>query len=186
LPYLCALVQKAMKQAFAEDGLDLGKLKNGIHRMDWVLNATFFQAFEGSLIQEGEMNVVLDLERIENVFSALLSINGKAKVLCDSCLEEIHLPFQNKLKFVVKLTGAYTEDDLDNEVFYVMENNPRFYLSQHIYDMVNLGLPIRKTCEDPGNMEACNLEVLNKLNDSGSAEEEGNDPRWDKLKDLLN
>lgn len=176
-----------MKQAFAEDGLDLGRLKNGNHQYSWSLDAEFFKAFEGSLIQDGEMNAMLNLERVEHVFRANLQIDGKVKTACDACLSHIEIPFQNELDFVIRLSSTYKEDDLDNEVFYVMESNPRFYVSQHIYDLVNLSLPLRKTCEDPGNTDFCNTEILNKMNNEDmTTDDSATDPRWDKLKDLLN
>lgn len=176
-----------MMKAFAEDGFEIGKLIDGVHTMNWRLDAAFFKAFEGSLIREGNMEATLQLERAEGVFRAKLDVVGAVKSPCDNCLEEISIPFQSELNFVIKLTGVPKEDDIDNEVFYILDSDPRFFVSQHIYDLVYLGLPIRKTCEKPGAAAYCNQDVLKRLNtdEQENNAEEGNDPRWDKLKDLL-
>lgn len=173
-------------KAFAEDGIEIGKLKDGVHVLDWHLDARFFEAFEGSLIKDGSIDATLTLERAEGVFRSTLAVRGEVKASCDTCLEEIPLTIQNDLDFVIKLTDVPAEDDTDNEVFYVQDNDPRFFVSQHIYDLVHLGLPLRKTCEDPGNTEWCNQDVLAKMNDDEHDNgEDGDDPRWDKLKDLF-
>jgi len=176
-----------MMKAFAEDGIEIGKMKDGVHALSWHLDARFFEAFEGSLIKDGSIDASLNLERAEGVFRSYLEVKGEVKASCDNCLEEIPMAIKNDLNFVIKLTEVPTEDDIDNEVFYVQDNDPRFYVSQHIYDLIHLGLPIRKTCEDPGNTEWCNLEILDKMHEDeqNDNDEDGNDPRWDKLKDLF-
>lgn len=175
-------------KAFAEDGIEIGKLTDGVHTLNWRLDAAFFKAFEGSLIEDGDFEATLQLERVEGVFRANLGVDGTVQSPCDNCLEEIAIPFKSTLDFVIKLTAVPTEDDSDNEVFYIMDSDPRFFVSQHIYDLVYLGLPLRKTCTDPGNTKWCNKELLKRLDTDGQINdaEEGNDPRWDKLKDLFN
>lgn len=177
-----------MTKAFAEDGIEIGKLSDGVHTLNWRLDASFFKAFEGSLIENGDFEATLRLERVEGVFRANLRLKGSVLTPCDNCLEEIAIPLKSELDFVIKLTGVPQEDDSDNEVFYILDSDPRFFVSQHIYDLVYLGLPIRKTCEKPGNTPKCNMEVLKRLNIDEQIDdaEEGNDPRWDKLKDLFN
>lgn len=181
------LFKKAMTKAFAEDGIDIGKLTDGVHQYSWVLGADFFGAFEGSLISDGVLEARLVLERVENVFRANLQTKGQAYLPCDNCLEQVSIPFEGELDFVVKISDSREEDDSDNEVFYVTESDPRFYVAQHIYDLVNLGLPLRRTCEAPGETPACNIDMLKRMDPEQEKEEgEGNDPRWDKLKDLFN
>jgi len=178
--------KRAMMKAFAEDGIEIGKLTDGAHTLSWHLDARFFEAFEGSLIKDGSIDATLNLERAEGVFRSTLVVKGEVKTSCDNCLEEIPMTIQNDLDFVIKLTEVPAEDDTDNEVFYVQDNDPRFFVSQHIYDLVHLGLPLRKTCEAPGNTKWCNQELLDKMHDDEqNDDEDGNDPRWDKLKDLF-
>jgi uncharacterized protein len=101
-------------------------------------------------------------------------------------LEQIAIPFKGQLNFVVKISESKEEDDPENEVFYVAESDPRFYVAQHIYDLVNLGIPLRKTCEDPGETPFCNTDMLKRMRpEQGKDEGGGDDPRWDKLKDLF-
>ncbi|MDX5321653.1 MAG: hypothetical protein LPK45_11000, partial [Bacteroidota bacterium] len=114
-------------KAFEDDGIDLMKLNQGKHLLNWQLQSSFFEAFEGSLIQEGTINAALELERADRVFRAELSVQGEVNSTCDNCLESIPVQIKNSLQFVVKLSEVPVEDDMDNEVYYVQSSDPRFY-----------------------------------------------------------
>lgn len=176
-------------KAFEEDGIDLLKLDQGENTLSWRLDSAFFAAFNGSLIEKGDILVNLSMERQDRVFRSSLQVKGEVISTCDNCLEDIPLSIERSLDFVVKLTDVPTDDDVDREVYYVVNNDPTFYVSQHIYDLVHLALPLRKTCEDPGNTSYCNTDLLDKMNADDEEENNGDggtDPRWDKLKDLFN
>ncbi|MBI1223246.1 MAG: hypothetical protein GC180_11630 [Bacteroidetes bacterium] len=180
--------KKAKMKAFEEDGIDLLKLDQGINHLNWHLDTGFFSAFGGSLIEKGKIDAELSLERADRLFRGVLQIKGEVISTCDNCLEEIPISIGRSLEFVVKLADIPTEDDIDREIYYVVNSDPRFYISQHIYDLVHMALPLRKTCENPGNTNYCNKTVLEKLNTEDNEQSEGGDtdPRWDKLKDLFN
>ena len=175
-------------KAFEEDGLEIGRLENGHHDFDWSLGDSFFASFDGSLIRKGQLRVLLGIERLDAVFRVSMNGEGEVEKECDNCLAPVRIPFKGHLNFVIKLTDSDQEDDPDHEVYYVKESDPRFYFSQHIYDLVNIGLPLRSTCSDPGASPECNPEMVKRLNQEGQDEqqEEESDPRWDKLKDLFN
>jgi len=174
-------------KAFSEDGLDLARLKDGRHSWDFSLGADFFSHFEHSSLKKGQLKVDFDLHKVEHVFQAELRLQGQVFTACDNCLEEIPIAIGDSINFVIKLTDEQREDDQDREVYYIVRNDGKFYLSTHIYDLIYLGLPIKKTCEDPGNSEHCNIGLLDKMDtiNENNNEDEGTDPRWDKLKDLL-
>lgn len=168
--------------------MDIGKLREGVHHLNWELGDAFLEAFEGNAIRKGSIQAGLRLERVDTVFRANLEVNGEVMLACDNCLEEIPVPFEKSLAFVIKLTENPRENDEENEVYFVTDSDPRFYVSQHIYDLVNMGLPLRRTCSDPGQTKYCNADMLKRMSDDEQENggEDGNDPRWDKLKDLFN
>lgn len=175
-------------KAFKEDGIALVKLKDGTHKYEFGIGDDFFGHFENSSLTKGQLEVDLVLQRLDQVFQANLSLKGHIQVNCDACLNEIPLPVSHKLDFVIKLSDIPRENDEDREVYYVQKGEGIFYLSKHIYDLVYIGIPIRKVCEDPGNTKFCNTDVVGKMNELNNDDDtdEGTDPRWDKLKDLLN
>jgi uncharacterized metal-binding protein YceD (DUF177 family) len=54
-------------------------------------------------------------------------------------------------------------------------------VSQYIYEMLVLNLPYKRV---HARMKDCNQEVLNKLREFESHEDQESDPRWDALKKL--
>jgi uncharacterized metal-binding protein YceD (DUF177 family) len=72
----------------------------------------------------------------------------------------------------------------------VNPNEHELDLMQYFLECICLSLPIKRIHPDDisGN-SGCNSEMLNILNahkSSTTGEKSENDPRWDKLKDLLN
>ncbi len=175
-------------KAFKEDGVALLKLKDGSHSYRFEIDQSFFEHFENSSLKKGHVKVELNLERNDQVFQSTLKLQGDVEVSCDNCLNEIPFPVDYHLDFVIKLTDVPQEDDEDREVYYVVKSEGQFFLSSHIYDAIYLALPIRKVCEDPGNLPICNMQVFSKMDELDDEEDsdQGTDPRWDKLKDLLN
>lgn len=175
-------------QGFKEDGLDLLKYDEGKHLLDLEYGDNLFEPVEGSSVQGGSIRATLQMDRHDYIFRCLLRVSGEVKVTCDNCLETIPMKVENELEFVIRLTEVPQENDEDNEIYYVLLGEGKFYPASHVYDLTYLALPIRKVCEKPGKETWCNTEVLEKLNsinDDDTDDGDENDPRWDKLKDLL-
>ena len=62
-----------------------------------------------------------------------------------------------------------------------------FNEKQHIYEYIQLALPIKRvhTDDSEGN-STCDPEMLKKLNEFIVEEENNTDPRWDELRKLIN
>lgn len=162
--------------------IDLLKIKDA-EAYDFSIDSSFFNGFEESNIQEGELDVVITIERSSaNTFPTLLKSKGTVKVSCDRCLNLIDFPVESEMEFVIKLTEQEKEDE--DEIVYVSAHEAVFRVQQHIYDNVYLSLPIRKTCEAADIAEGCDEQVIEKL-ERKEDEKESIDPRWNKLKDLL-
>lgn len=161
--------------------IDLLKIKTS-EAYDFSINNSFFSLFEESTIKEGDLKVTVTIERSNNTFPTVIKSEGTVKVVCDRCLNLIDFPVQSEMEFVIKLSEQEKEDE--DEIVYVSAHEAVFNTLQHIYDNIYLSLPIRKTCEAANIAEGCDEKVIEKLErrDDG---EETTDPRWNKLKDLL-
>lgn len=172
--------------------IELIKLGNGTHEFRFEFGKAFFEQFENSSFSDGSIKAHLILHKTESVFNAKLDISGSVEATCDYCLEGIHLPLQNSLDFIIKLSDVKREDNEEKEIYYVLESDSRFNIGKYVYDLIFVALPLQKTCEKPGELDICNKDMIGKLNelkhkDENAGEEKGDtDPRWDKLKDLLN
>lgn len=160
--------------------IDLLKVKGAdVHNFE--IDSAFFNAFEESTIKDGHISIKVTIERTGNTFPTIIEGEGTVKLDCDRCLRTIDFPTKSRLELIVKLSETQKEDE--DEIVYVPAGEAVFYMAQHIYDMVYLSLPIRKTCEEANIPEGCDPKVIEKLNSKD--DDDNDDPRWEKLKDLL-
>lgn len=161
------------------------KLKNGKHNFAYSINASFFTLYEQSSLHDGKLEVNLELEKNEATNLLNFSLSGTVKLECDRCLDDIDYPVKSDYKLTVKISDE-EQTDAEN-IMIIPTNNQVVNVADVIYEMIYLALPIKKLCEDVG--KECNKKVIEKLKDLQSAEDsedDSTDPRWDKLKELLN
>lgn len=156
-------------------------LKTGIHQFKYTLDNAFFRHFEGSPIEEGQINVALQLDKRSDMLLLDFQLEGYSQAECDRCTASIHLPIRDERQLVVKYGDAEGEED--DEVVFIPRDAPEFNVARYIYEFAVLALPIinRYDCEnDP--QPPCNREVLKYLEQN--ADESKSNPVWDALKGL--
>ena len=153
-------------------------LKVGIHEYEFELDSKFFEEFEYSEMDNGEVNVHLALERKENMMVLDFDLRGVIETLCDRCGTNVQIPIESQQQLVVKFgeeTGT-TDDE-------ILEIGPSVYeldLFQYLYEYIILALPARRTHESDEDCDQDAIDRLEQFND----EEEKTDPRWDALKNI--
>ena len=112
-------------------------------------------------------------------------ITGEIFHTCDVCLSEYPSKVDITERQIVKF-GA--EEDDTEEILILNKNEHEIDVSTLIYEYVNLAVPYISRCEDAGNTQWCDKEMIEKLNKLSSNEEENDsaDPRWDALKKIKN
>ena len=164
-------------------------LVDGLHDFDYQINGRFFEHFDGSLVDEGDVNVLVVLEK-RSVFMKLhLKIKGEVELVCDRCLENYRQKIKNNAEIFVKF-GVVEEFDEDENVIWLLPEEQRLNLAQLIYEYVVLSIPLRHVHPKNKNGEReCNKEMIDKLKDyihTENVEDTYIDPRWDILKNLNN
>ena len=105
---------------------------------------------------------------------------------CDRCLSDFPYQVHTKDRLIAKFSDV--EEQLDTEeVMILSKNDSEIDISGFIYEMINLAAPYVNVCDDPGNTEACDQEMISKLEQLVQTQEEksdDSDPRWDKLKNI--
>lgn len=168
--------------------VDFVKLKLGQHDISFKIDDSFFTLKEHSLIEKGNVDVHLHIDKKERLMNFTFSIEGTVQVECDTCLDPFDLPVKQTESIVLKIS----EDggDSDGEIIYLKPHEISFNVYDHIYELIVISMPLSKTCADSadGNKQ-CNQQMLAYL--SGSTEEvdendeeKPTDPRWDKLKNI--
>lgn len=162
--------------------IDLLKIKE-VETYDFTIDSSFFGGFEESTIKDGHIEIRITVERSSaTTFPTLIKGEGTVKLECDRCLNLIDFPVEVELDLIVKLTEQDKEDE--DEIVYVQAQEAVLNVSQHIYDSIYLSLPIRKTCEAANIKGGCDKQVIEKL-ERRDDDDNTEDPRWQKLKDLL-
>lgn len=156
-------------------------LKSGTHQYNYNIDDRFFDLFEYSEINSGNVNVEVVLDKTTDVFALIFNIKGTVKVECDRCLEFFDLPIEGNETLYIRF-GDKTEEELDDEII-ISENDTQIDVKQFIYEFIILLLPIRRVHPDDKNGNSlCNKEVLKKL--KLLQEEKLVGSPWEKLNDV--
>jgi len=154
-------------QALKQFSLPIIGMKIGFHHFNFVLNESYFEAFENSPVSDGAVNAELKVEKKYDHLVLDLDLKGHVQLECSRCIDEISFPVTKSYDFLVKYDDNPREED---EVIYLEPDNPEFNCAKLIHDMVVLSLPIRTTCDDVEG-KTCDEEVLKRLNNETKEED---------------
>ncbi len=156
-------------------------LELGNHQFEFEVTDSFFEYFEFSLIQHGDVHVMVDLEKMERMMVFTIKLDGEVLVTCDRCTNEFEFPLSDTQRLIVKLGAEYMEESED--VVIIPETEYQFGLAPYIYEFIHLALPARLLHPDDekGN-STCDPDMLRRLDTM--APHETIDPRWEALKKL--
>lgn len=161
-------------------------LKPGIHRFSYEIDNSFFEAFEKSLLNSGDLYVHLTFDKEKETFFVLdFFVDGTVNTTCDRCLEPVQVQINGNYRIAVKFdTEEASRITVDPDLILLPTSAVKLNVAQQIFEFINLMMPIRVTCSmDVMGNKQCNEEVvkhiLNKAPDTGPER----DPRWDALKD---
>lgn len=175
---------KALKQfSIPFTGLKLGK-----HQFDFEIDKSFFDAFEYSLVKDGALKVELELDKQETMLLLNFQIKGTIQLNCDKCLSEFAQSIEIKERQIVKFAEDELESD-DLEIIVLNRKESEIDVSEMIYEFINVAIPYINNCEQAGNNQKCDPEMLATLEKLASGhvekeDEQNDDPRWEALKKL--
>lgn len=159
--------------------------KLGIHAFEFLIQRPFFEQFEHSMIQDGNVVVSVEMDRKEREFDIKFQIHGTVVQTCVRCLEDGPWPIsiEDRMYFELHPIDAMIEDD--DEIIRLPIDLLELDLSQPIYELISLALPMRFTCADAEKSCDPDMEKLiqGESNETIDADETI-DPRWEALKKL--
>lgn len=159
-----------------------------VHKFDFEVDDQFFENFPYSELKHGNLDVTVELMVNPDNLVLDFYIKGQVEVQCDRCLDYFMYPIDYKSRLYVRFSDFTTDwFDYDDEIFLSREET-RINIAKHIYDFINLALPIKKVhpLDENGN-PTCDPEMLKKLEELSPAKEQEQDidPRWQVLRDML-
>ena len=173
-----------MKDLKSEFSLPLKGLKDGLHDFKFQIENAFFDTYEQSLVKKGSFQVSLSLEKKPSLMVLDFDIEGYFHVPCDRCLKPIDIPLEAAEQYLVKYAD---EEMINEEVVYIQRDTQNLNVSDLIYEMIHLHLPLinTKDCEGEAYQD-CDEVMLAHLNNENSNQidqEDGNDI-WGDLKNI--
>lgn len=165
-------------------------LKEGHHRFEFKIDNAFFDLFDFQEFNSADVTVDLEFTKKANMLELEFDFRGFVNINCDVTLEPYNQTIENHLSLVVKFGDAFDNDN--EELLILPHGDHEVEIQQYIYEGIVLGLPAKRVhpgVED-GSIESDILEKLEELKPKSVSQEEKKeektDPRWDKLKELLN
>ena len=187
-----------------EYSIPLRQLPNGKHSFFFECHDDLFNRFEESLVPGGKLQVKVDVKKSDEMMTLDCDIKGTLRVQCDICLGLFDYEIDECGDLVTLRMGDHFEE-IDDNLYEVDSAEESFDLSQLIYEMVVVMLPLQ--CEHPldenGN-STCDPEMLKELDKylvtsedevkermreaqaalSNGDDEDAIDPRWAALRAL--
>lgn len=174
---------KALKQfSIPFTGLKLGK-----HNFDFEIDKSFFDAFEHSLVKDGALKAVVELDKQETMLILGFHIEGTIKLNCDTCLSDFDQQIELNERQIVKFAEEVDADEPEDlEIIVLPRKETAIDVSELIYEFITVAVPFINKCEQAG--QACDEQMLSTLEKlsagSEEQEEQSSDPRWEALKKL--
>lgn len=164
-------------------------LKLGKHQFEYDIDNEFFEHFEYDDLNSSNVKIDLLLEKKTTMMELTFKASGSVNVNCDLTNEPYDQPIDGSLFLVIKFGDEFNDENED--LLILPHGEYEVNVQQYIYELIVLSIPLKRV--HPGVEDGTlDSEVLDKLeelsinNNENKNDEDEIDPRWDKLKNLLN
>lgn len=161
-------------------------LKTGLHYFDYQIDNKFFANYGEQDFSNCKANIKLELDKKNGFMLLKFDVDGRVDVSCDRCGNPLTLRLWDEFKVMVKLVDnpeEMNEQEEDPDVYYINRGESHLYVSDWIYEFINLSIPLQKMCapEEMGGSQ-CNKDVLAKLTGTETVINNEANPMWKALK----
>lgn len=160
-------------------------LKEGRHDFKSQIDNTFFASFHYSEFYNAHFDVHVQLNKKTTLLEFSFDAKGYVTIPCDISTELFDLPLDLSDDLLVKFGSI--SDSNDDHILYLPVGSYQIDISQQLYEMIVLAIPqknIHPGIAD-GTLQSDIIEKLEALAPKHENTHLGEDPRWNKLKDLL-
>lgn len=155
-------------------------LKTGKHEFSFEIDKEFFQLFDTEQeFTDPKINVHVFLNKHTTFLEFEIKVKGTVELVCDITTDNFSYPIENEIGILVKFGEEY--DDSEEDVITIPMNDHAFNVSQLIYEIVALSIPMKKISP---NISDEDLKILEQFSPKEIETEEKVDPRWEALKKL--
>jgi uncharacterized protein len=160
--------------------IDIAKLGLGQHHFSFKIDQKFFELFDYSLVDRGDLDVKLELEKKTSFIALNYQISGTIELVCDRSLDQYDYPLDIEEKVILK----YGEEpkELTDEIEIISYNTQKINVSNHIYEFISVAVPMKKLHPRYDDETPDDQIIYSSSKDEESGQEI--DPRWSELKKL--
>jgi uncharacterized protein len=164
--------------------IEFDGLEQGEHEFEFDINDEFFNNIEYSSIEKGKLKARILLKKSALLMSLDIAINGNVRVICDRCCDEFDMPVEFNGNLYIKFSEE--RESVDENVILISNKDNEINIAHYLYESINLSLPLKRVHPDDNEgYSTCNYDMLIDIEENSINTEERADPRWDKLKDLI-
>ena len=161
--------------------IDIYKLSFKKHEYQFIWNDGLFTIEESSLVQKGQGECQLVLDKSETMITLDFKISGTVELTCDRSLE----PFDHKIELDEHLILKLGDDneELGDDIAMINRDTQQLNIAEYLYQYINLSIPIKRLHPDLINEDD---EGIVFVTETAPEENKNNedDPRWAALKKL--
>lgn len=133
-------------------------LKQGKHEFQFDVTDTFFETFEYSIIQQGDVHINFTLDKKDTMMVGEFELEGRVKTACDRCNDPIEVPIEGEFRLVYKFGTEETEDET---LVIVFPEEFEINIKHSLLEFMNVLLPTRSVHPEG----ECNQEMLDYLDE---------------------
>ena len=159
-------------------------LSQGKHTFEYDIESKFFSEFGGGVVNEGQVKVLITLDKQSALMILWFDVEGTVRVQCDRCLEMYDQPIKGSDRIFVKFGDKEFEDG--DDVIWVSTNDYQLNVAQLIYEFICLAVPIKNIHpNDENGNSTCDPEMIKRLDNYIIKEGKEQNSVWNDLKKLL-
>jgi uncharacterized metal-binding protein YceD (DUF177 family) len=148
-------------------------LKQGKHEFQFDVTDAFFETFEYSIIQQGDVHINFTLDKKETMMVGEFQLEGNVKTTCDRCTDPIEVPIEGEFRLVYKFG---TEEEEDESLVIIFPEEFEINIKHSLLEFINVLLPARSLHPEG----ECNQEMIDYLKEyMVNPLDEEDDDDWD-------
>jgi uncharacterized metal-binding protein YceD (DUF177 family) len=163
--------------------INIVSLKNGTHEFEYSIEDWFFAEYPNSIIEKGNGNVHLQLEKSETMMQLDFHLDVEIELQCDVSLDV----FQHPIKIDRRIILKFGEEDkeMSEDVHVIDREKAGINVANFIFEFASVEVPMKKVHPRLRDQERPALITYSE-EDSEKDETASIDPRWEALKKLKN
>ncbi len=118
--------------------INFGSLAEGEHEFEYRIDDSFFQKFEHSPVQNGDVDVLVVVEKKDNMLLLDFTMEGALILACDRCLEDLELEMESFNELIVKFGDVKEEQEVSEDVLILPAKENELDISRFIYEYITL------------------------------------------------